>query len=298
MRRLLFAFVAAASVSLVACGGGSGSSNSIPNAPSPQGAAKHLVVAVTGLSTASATRRAQAVAGTNVSVTLNGKIVGSGQLDSTGKVAIRINDDVPAGSMLLVTAGAVAATIVWNQTQDDAAVLIHVNADGTLTVTVASGDQPEENPAEDDPNGSENTEHSDGSPISVNAGDHNGALPPNLPITVSSTCSTVTVTPHDAKIASIRFEENVRDEEGGSKLKFEGPFTAAMTFPLVAQSARLEIRLFDASRNELLDVKAPVNAFTAQPGQATPAPCPTTSAMPSVQPSESPEPSPSPSSTP
>jgi hypothetical protein len=262
-----------ASLSLTACGGGAGSSGSLPNT-SPQGVSRQLVVAFTGSSLQSGARRRLAASGTSVSVTLNGKVVGSGQLDSTGKVAIKINDDIPNGSTLLITAGSVTASIVWNRTTEDAAVLIQVNADGTLTVTVASGDEPTANPSPQDPNESEDTEDHDGNPTNIDLGDNNGALPANLPVGVTSNCSTITLTPKDVKIAALRFEENVRDGEGGSKFKFEGPFTAAMTFPLVSQSARIEIRLFDTNNNQLLDVKAPIGAFSAQPGQATPAPCP------------------------
>lgn len=280
MRRPFLIPALIASLSLTACGGGTGSSGSLPST-SPQGGSRRLVVAFTGNLLQSAARRTFAASGTNVSVTLNGKVVGSGQLDSSGKVAVNISDDIPNGSTLLITAGTVTASIVWNQTAEDAAVLVQVNPDGTLTVTVASGDEPTANPSAQDPNESEDTEDRNGNPTDIDLGDNNGALPANLPVAVASNCSTITLTPKDAKIAALRFEENVQDGEDGSKFKFEGPFTAAMTFPLVSQSARIEIRLFDANQAQLLDVKAPIGAFTAEPGQATPAPCPSPAGSPS-----------------
>jgi hypothetical protein len=221
-----------------------------------------------------------ALSGTTVNVTLDGRTIGTGQLDSSGQVSIKIDENVPAGSTLTITAGSQSATIVWNQTNEDAAVLIQVNADGTLSVSVVSGDKPEASPPPDDPNGSSDTEESNGTPVSIDDDDGNAALPANLPISVASSCSSITVTPLSSKIASMRFEENVQDGDGGSKFEFQGAFTSAMTFPLVAQSARLEIRLFDSANTQLLDVKAPIDAFTAQPGQPTPAPCASTSPSP------------------
>lgn len=291
MRFLYFTAAFAAAVSLAACGGGSGT-RTLPNTSGPQAAARHLVVAVSGTTSLSTARHAMAVAGTAVTVSFNGQTVGSGQLDSSGHVSIDVDRAIPPGATLVVTAGTVSATIVWNQTDDDAAVLVQVNADGTLTVTVASGDQPEASPDPNDPNGSTENEDSKGNPTSIDDSDGNAALPSNLPITVASTCSTVTVTPVDSHIASMRFEENVHDGDGGSKLKYEGPFTQAMQFALIAQSARLEIRLFDAGGQQLLDVKAPINAFTSQPGAATPAPCPSVSPTASASPAASPSPGP------
>jgi hypothetical protein len=244
---------------------------------SPQQAARHLVVAFSGSTTLSSARRTLAVSGTKVTVTLNGQTIGSGTLDTSGKAAIEIEEQIPPGSTLLITAGSVTASIVWNQTNEDAAVLVQVNPDGTLNVTVASGDQPTMNPSPDDPNESQENESHDGSPSSVDAGKNNAVLPSNLPVALAQSCSNITLTPKDPKIAALRFEENVQDGDDGSKFKYEGPFTAAMTFPLVAQSARIEIRLFDANNNQLLDVKAPIGAFTAQAGQASPAPCPSPS---------------------
>jgi hypothetical protein len=218
-----------------------------------------------------------ALSGTTVNVTLNGQIIGTGQLDSSGQASIKIDESVPAGSTLTITAGAQTATIVWNQTNEDAAVLIQVNPDGTLSVSVVSGDTPEASPPPDDPNGSSDTEDSNGEPLSIDDDNGNTVLPANLPVSVVSSCTSITVTPNSSKIASMRFEENLQDGDGGSQFRYEGPFTAAITFPLVAQSARLEIRLFDAANTQLLDVKAPIDAFTAQPGQPTPTPCPSAS---------------------
>lgn len=290
MRRAISAALLVSCLSLTACGGGSSSTASLPHTRT---AARKLVVAVTGTASLSTVRRTQSLTGTGVSVTLSGRAVGSGQLDASGKASIEIDEDVPPGSTLLITAGSMTASIVWNQTNQDAAVLIQVNADGSLTVTVASGDEPEERPADNDPNGSTSTQDGDGTPTMVDDGDDNAALPANLPITVSATCTQITITPTSSKIAAMRFEENLRDGDGGNEFRYQGPFSAAMTFPLIAQGARIEIRIFDSEHSQLLDVKAPINAFTAQPGQPTPAPCPSPSPNVTASPSASPSPSPS-----
>jgi hypothetical protein len=285
MRRLPIALACIASISVSACGGGYGSpGTALPNTTAPQHSARQLVVAFAGTTTLSNARRTLALSGTKVTITLNGQVVGSGTLDSSGKAAIEVEQELPSGSTVLVSAGSVTASVVWNQTGEDAAVLVQVNPDGTLSVTVASGDQPTANPSPDDPNESQEDEDHDGTPTSVDAGKNNAVLPANLPVAVTSTCSSITLTPKDSKIAELRFEENVQDGEDGSKFKYEGPFTGAMTFALVSQSARIRIRLFDANNNQLLDVKAPIGAFTAQPGQATPAPCPSPSPSPAASP--------------
>lgn len=218
-----------------------------------------------------------ALAGTAVSVTYNGKTIGTGQLDANGAATIELESNVPEGATVSITAGSVTATFVLAHTTEDTAVLVQVNTNGTITVSVASGTQPEASPSPGDPNGESETESDNGSVESVTENDGNSTLPANLPFTVSATCTTVTLTPALAAIANLRFEENVEDSDGGSKFKYEGPFTAAMSFPLISQTARLRIELFDAQNTQLIDVRAPSAAFgvsscsTASPS-ASPSP--------------------------
>lgn len=277
LRIPLVSFTLAASL-LAACGGGSGSANAPGGGVTPvSSASKRLTVSYSGTTTLSL-RRAQSLAGTAVTVTYNGKTVGNGTLDANGTAAIEIEEDVPAGATVGVTAGGVTATLVLAHNAKDTAVLVHVNGDGTITVSVSGGEQPEASPSPGDPDGSTSLEDSHGDPQDI---DENGsALPSNLPVTVVSSCTQITLTPLDAKIAGLRFEQNVEDNDGGSKFKYEGPFTSAMTFPLVSQAARLRIELFDVNGQRLLDVRAQIGAFTQAPGTATPAPCPTASATP------------------
>ena len=112
----------------------------------------------------------------------------------------------------------------------------------------------------------------------VNDNDGHSVLPSNLPILVTNSCTTITIAAKSGQSFSrLRFEENLRDGDGGSKFKFDGPFTSPQTFPLIAQSARIRIELFDANGRQLLDVRAPISAFTTVAGQPTPSPCPSVS---------------------
>jgi len=274
----LVSFTLAASL-LAACGGGGSAS---PNSPGGgvtpvSSAAKRLTISFSGTAALSL-RRTQALAGTAVTVTYNGKTVGSGTLDASGSAAIEIQDDVPSGATVAVTAGAVTATLVLARSARDTAVLVHVNADGTITVSVSGGDEPEASPSPGDPDGSTSVEDGHGNPQDVD--DNGGLLPANLPVSIVSNCMQITLTPLDAKIASLRFEQNVEDNDGGSKFKYEGPFTSPMTFPLVSQAERLRIELFDGNGQRLLDVRAPIGALTQAPGTATPVPCPSASSTP------------------
>lgn len=260
---------------LAACGGGGGSSGA------PGGSAlvptRHtgprVTLAFAGTTALSTSRRTFALAGTAVTITYNGRTVGSGELDANGAAAIELEGDVPEGATVSVTAGSITATLVLAHTMEDTAVLVQVNADGTITVSVSGGTQPKASPAPDDPNGSDETEDGHGNATSVDENDGSTTLPANLPITVTATCTTVTLAPLSSAIASARFEENLDDGDGGSKFKYEGPFTAAMQFPLIAQSARLRIELFDAGNVRLLDLRAPLSAFGVN-ACPTPSPSP------------------------
>jgi hypothetical protein len=273
----LFAALLCASV-LAACGGGGGSAGSSSiTPPASAQSGPRVALAYTGTTTLARTRTPQALSGTAVTITYNGKVVGSGTLDASGAATIELEGDVPEGATVTITAGSITASVVLAHTTEDSAVLVQVNSDNTIAVTVASGTQPTASPAPGDPNGSSETEDDHGDPQSVDENNGSTVLPSNLPVSVSATCSTVTLTPLSSAIASMRFEENVEDGDGGSKFKYEGPFTAAMTFPLAAQSARLRIRLFDANNAQLLDLKAPLSAFGAS-SCASPSPSPTPSA--------------------
>ena len=258
---VLFSALLAGGV-LSACGGGGGSSgpgaggNVIP----PQSSARRVALSFTGTSTL--LRRAQtSLSGTPVTIVYNGSPVGTGTLDANGAVTIQLESSVPAGATVSVTAGSITATVVLAHTMEDTAVLVQVLSNGTISVSVSGGTQPVASPSPADPNGSTETEDDRGDVESVDENNGNASLPANLPISVTSDCKTVTLTPLSSAIASARFEENIEDGDGGSEFKYEGAFTAAMTFPVVAQSARLRVELFDAQHNHLLDLKAPLSAF-------------------------------------
>lgn len=243
---------------LAACGGGGSSSPAGGAVPATGG--PHLALAFTGTSTLA--RRAQtALSGTAVSVTYNGTVVGTGTLDANGAATIELENRVPSGATVSLTAGSITATFVLAHTTEDTAVLVQVNANATISVSVSGGTQPAASPSPGDPNGSSETEDDHGNATSIDENNGSTTLPANLPVKVTSDCTTITIAPLSTSIASARFEENIEDGDGGSEFKYEGPFTAAMSFPLIAQTARLRVRLFDAQNNQLLDVRAPLTAF-------------------------------------
>lgn len=287
LRRKIFAlFTMTALASLAACAGGSNSG--MGTGAVPLTSQRQVTLSFAGVTTLSAGIKTMAVSGTTVTLTLNGQVIGTGTLDANGKVIIEIDRSVPAGSTIVATAGSTTVTFVLAQVADDTAVAVQKNADGTLTVTVVSGDQPKTNPDPNDPDGEQEVEDTQGNPEVVMDNDGHSVLPSNLPITITNTCTSVTLTAKAGQTFSrLRFEENVHDDDGGSKLKFDGPFTSPQTFALISQSARIRIELFDATGRQVLDVKAPINAFTVAPGQPTPSPCPAT-----------PSPSPVPTATP
>lgn len=290
VRHKLYAFCAVTVLALAACGGGSGYGSSGSTIPQTT-AQKAVTMAFTGMSTLSTGIHAESVSGTSVTLTLNGKVIGTGTLDANGKVTIEIDQSVPAGSTITATAGTTTVTFVLAQAAKDTAVMVQRNADGSLTVTVVGGEQAEANPDPNDPDGSQETEDGQGNVSMVDDNDGHTVLPANLPIVVTNSCTTITITAKAGQTFSrLRFEENVRDGDGGSKLKFDGPFTSPQTFPLIAQSARIRIELFDAGGRQVLDVKAPVGAFTAASGQPTPSPCPSTTptAAPTAAPTATP----------
>jgi hypothetical protein len=285
LRRKLFTLSALASFALAACGGGAGGYGMNPGTITPGSSSRQVTLAFTGISSLSTSRQTQSVGGTTVTLTFNGQVVGSGTLDANGKVVIELDKAVPAGSTITVTAGSTMVTFVLAQVAHDTAVLVQRNADGSLTVTTAGGELPEANPDPNDPDGEQEVEDGQGGTEMVNDNDGHAILPSNLPIVVTNSCTTITIAAKAGQSFSrLRFEENLRDGDGGSKFRFDGPFTSPQTFPLIAQSARIRIELFDANGRQVLDVRAPIAAFTAVAGQPTPSPCP------SVSPSASPVP--------
>jgi hypothetical protein len=289
-RHKLYAFSAAALLALAACGGGASSGSGSSTMPQVS-AQRSVTMAFSGITTLASAVRTESVSGTTVTLTFNGKVIGSGTLDASGKVTIEIDQSIPAGSTITATAGSTTVTFVLAQAAKDTAVMVVRNADGTLTVTVAGGEQAEANPDPNDPDGSQETEDGQGDVSSVDDNDGHSVLPSNLPIVVTNTCTTITIAAKAGQtFARLRFEENVHDGDGGSKLKFDGPFNSPQTFPLIAQSARLRIELFNAAGKEVLDVRAPIGSFTAVSGQPTPSPCPSSAptAAPTATPSAAP----------
>ncbi len=275
LRRKLLTVSALAALALAACGGGSSGLGMNPGTISPGSAARQITLAFTGISSLSTDRQTQSVGGTAVTLTFNVQVVGKGRLDASGKVSIELDKAVPAGSTITVTAGSTTVTFVLATTAHDTAVMVQRNADGTLTVTTSGGEQPKTTPDPNDPDGEQEVEDGQGNTEMVNDNDGHAVLPANLPIVVTNTCTTITIAAKSGQSFSrIRFEENVRDGDGGSKFTFDGPFTSPQTFSLIAQSARIRIELFDANGKQVLDVRAPIGAFTAVAGQPTPSPCP------------------------
>jgi len=283
---------------VAACGGGGGSAVPAGGGTTSTTQSK-IALAFAGTSTLSGLRATKSLAGTTITVTYNGATVGTGSLDSTGAATITLTSPVPAGSTVLVTAGTTTISFVVASATTNTAVFVQVNPDGTLTVTTSGGTQPTASPAPGDPDGSTSTEDKNGTPTIVNDNDGKTTLPSNLPIVVTDACSTVTVAPASGKsFARLRFEENVHDGEGGSKLKYDGAFNGPMSFPLVSQAARLHIQLFDANHHQVLELQAPIGAFTATSVTASPSPSASPSALPSASPAASPSPSSSPSAAP
>jgi hypothetical protein len=296
--------VVVAAALLAACGGGGGTSaGPIPNQSLPATqSTQSLGITFAGTQTLAKVRRTQDLASVPVTVSVGGVVVGTGTLDGNGHAKITFTAAVAPGSTITIVAGKVTVTATLAMGTQATAVLITINADGTISVKSA-GDRDGNGMV--DPNDDEQedaTEDDHGNVSSVNAGSGN-VLPANAPFTLTRTCTTLTLTPVGTAVASIKFEEKGSDGESddAGRVRFEGAFTGPLTFPISAASARLHIELFDAQHRRLIEVKAPISAFTS--GTATsPSPCPSPSTTPSASPrpsaspgpSASPQPSPSP----
>lgn len=269
MKHLHAALAALAIASLAACsGGGTGASPSAQNQPAipaaPPGpaasSAQALGITFSGMSVL-AKLRAQALAGTPVTVTFNGTTVATGTLDANGHAMLTFTQSVPRGSTVTVAAGSLKATLVLSTNAAVTAAQVQANANGTLTVTAAAdpaavassnGNDDQENETEDD----------NGNVIAVN----NPAaitLPGNLPFTFVSTCSTITLTPKSSLVASLLFEEKLSDGDQSSQFNYHGAFTGPITFPVVGGVARASIHVFDSTGKQLIEVHVPMLAFLA-----------------------------------
>jgi hypothetical protein len=272
-RRAPFLFLFALAFALSGCGGGGGSAGSLPAGTVSGSQAKTMALHFTGTGTLSTARKTLGLAGTPFSVSFKGSVVATGTLDATGAATFSLPDDIPAGATVQITAGTTSATTVLTSTAEETVVTIQVNPDGTLTVTSAS------------PTGADNnseTEDHQGNPEEVND-DGNGMLPSNLQFTVSTNCTTITLTPTVTTLSRLIFEEKVEDSDSAGRFRFDGAFNAPQTFPIAGASARIHIIVFDQSGKQLVEVKAPINALTPT-GSATAAPCP------SIAPTASPTP--------
>jgi hypothetical protein len=295
---------------LAACGGGGGTSpggSTIPNQPArTTQSAQSLGVTFAGTQTLAKVRRTQDLSSVPVTVTVGGTVVGTGTLDSKGHAKITFTVAVAPGSTITITAGKVTVTATLAMGAQATAVLITINADGTISVKSAADPDDKGVVDPNDPEQEDETEDDHGNVTSVTANSGN-VLPANAPFTLTRTCTTLTLTPASSAVAFLKFEEKGSDDEddGAGRVRFEGAFTGPLTFAISTASARLHIELFDAQHRRLIEVKAPIGAFTS--GTATGAsPCPSPSAAPSASPgasasphpSESPEPSESPHASP
>ena len=286
--------VVLASALLAACGGGGTSpGGTVPNpsAPTTQ-SAQSVGLTFSGTQTLEKVRRPQGLASTPVTISIGGVVVGTGTLDANGRAKIKLTAAVPPGSTITVTAGSLTATATLAMGTQSTAIVITVNPDGTISVRSA-GDRNDNGVVDsDDSEQEDETEDNHGNVTSVNA-TGGSVLPANAPFALTRTCSTLTLTPVGTAAAFIKFEEKGSDEESDDigRVKFEGAFTGPLTFAISAASARLHIEIFDAQHRRLIEVKAPIGAFTS--GTATGAsPCPSPSAT------ATPTPTPAPSATP
>ena len=324
---------------LSACGGGGGASAPVPNAGQPitqnppasnvtTASKLGVTFAPSGGGTlpfASARRTASSasVSGTPVTVTYNGQTVATGTLDSKGFAELTFTSAVPAGATVTVTAGtgssAVTVTLVLATAVGATAANVVYNPGPPPTVTVITAADQNDDGVVSSNDGQQTTETEnpgDGQPEDVN---NNNApdLPSNLPITIS-VCkdSTITVAPsaNAPSGLSMQFEEKVHDDDSGANFEYTAnPFTAPITFPVTADSARVDIEVF-SNGQKLVSIEAPIGLLQGATGGSTgspsPSSCPTispiigASPMPSASPSSMPSatpsstPSASPSSTP
>jgi hypothetical protein len=289
---------------LAACGGGGGTSpgsSTIPNQPArTTQSAQSLGVTFAGTQTLAKVRRTQTLASVPVTVTVGGNVVGTGTLDANGHAKITFTTAVAPGSTITITAGKLTITAILAMGAQATAVLITINPDGTISVKTAADPDDKGVVDPNDPEQEDETEDDHGNVTSVTANSGN-VLPANAPFTLTRSCTTLTLTPTSSAVAFLKFEEKGSDDEddNAGRVKFDGPFTGALSFAISSASARVHIEIFDAQHHRLIEVKAPISAFTSGTSTgASPCPSPSATASASPRPSESPEPSESPHASP
>ena len=286
-----------AAAMLAACGGGGGSASpAVPanvNTPGSR-SAQSLGVTFAGTQTLSRLRTTRDLSSTPVTVSVNGTVVGTGTLDGNGHAKITFTVNVPPGSTITIVAGHLTVTATLAMTTAGTAVLVTLKADGTITVTTAADPSGTGNVNPNDPEQEDEDEDGHGNVTSITANNGN-VLPANAPFSLVNACGTLTLTPTNAAVASIKFEEKGSDgeDDNAGRVRFEGAFTGPLTFPVVSTAARLHIEIFDKNHNRLIEVKAPISAFTSGTN-ANSSPCPSPTASPAPTPTPSPEPSESP----
>jgi hypothetical protein len=300
--RSVGAFILAAAL-LAACGGGGGTSpggNAVPNIPgsAPQ-STQSVSVTFSGTQTLAKVRSPQDLSSVPVTVSVGGVVVGTGSLDGNGHAKIKFTTAVAPGSTITITAGKLTATATLAIGTQSTAILITVNADGTISVKSA-GDKNDDGAVDpNDPEQEDANEDGHGNVTSVTA--TGNVLPSNAPFTLTTGCTTLVLTPTTAAVASIKFEEKASDgeDDNAGSVKFEGAFTGPLTFPIATASARLHIEIFDAQHHRLIEVKAPISAFTSGTSAgASPCPSPTATATATAKASATPEPSETPHASP
>jgi hypothetical protein len=283
-----------AAAMLAACGGGGGASSAVPTMTSPTAptakSAQSLGVTFAGTQTLARLRTTRDLSSVPVTVTLNGTVVGTGTLDGSGHAKITFTVNVPPGSTITITAGHLTVTATLAMTTQSTAVLITVKADGTVTVTTAADANGTGVVDPNDPEQENEDEDGHGNVTSVTANNGN-VLPANAPFTLVNACGTITLTPTNPAVAFIKFEEKGSDgeDDNAGRVKFEGAFTGPLHFQVVSNAARVHVEIFDANHNRLIEVKAPISAFTSGTNaNASPCPSPTASPTPSPAASASP----------
>lgn len=278
----LSAFVLAAAM-LAACGGG-GTSGTSPTTPAQPGSApaqggQSLGITFAGTQTLAHLRGTRDLSSTPVTVSVNGTVVGTGTLDANGHAKIRFTVSVPPGATITVVAGKMTVTATLATTSANTAVLVTVKADGTITVSTSADPNGTGVVNDNDPEHDDADEDGHGNVTSMTA--NGNALPANAPFSLVDACGTITLTPASSAVASIKFEEKGSDgdSDDNGRVRFQGAFTGPLSFPVVSGAARLHIEVFNAHGDRLIEVKAPISAFTSGAG-ASPAPCPSPTATP------------------
>jgi hypothetical protein len=276
-----------AAAMLAACGGGGGSGTapSTPARPgSPAQGAQSLGVTFAGTQTLAHLRATRDLSSTPVTVSVNGTIVGTGSLDANGHAKISFTVPVPPGATITIVAGSLTVTATLATTAASTAVLVTVKANGTISVSTSADPNGTGVVNPNDPEHDDEDEDGHGNVTSITA--NGSVLPANAPFTLSEACNTITLTPASSAVASIKLEEKVSDgdSDDAGRFRFEGPFTGPLQFPVVSSAARLHIEVFNARGDRLIEVKAPIGAFTSG-ANASPAPCPSPTATASASPS-------------